>query len=211
MSTWLGRFFLVPQPFNKTQIGREIILCGYRPPEAAAEQFAELARHVARGSTAIFVCPETLAEGKDTGRWLPFAQKGIRKEIGQWLYHKEEWARLHPIFAGLPTGLMDYIFYREIVSCRDWVLPETPDEVICAANNPSIDYKSGLLVFTKKFGAGQFIINGLRIRENLGQNPVANRLLWNMLNYAAEGREKPLAELPADFDKQLQAIGYAKK
>jgi hypothetical protein len=48
----------------------------------------------------------------------------------------------------------------------------------------------------------------LRIRENLGKSPAAERLLRNMLNYAGQNLDKPLADLPADFDKQLKAMGY---
>ena len=42
----------------------------------------------------------------------------------------------------------------------------------------------------------------------LGVDPVAERLLRNMLNYAARDLDQPLADLPADFDQQLQSIGY---
>jgi hypothetical protein len=42
----------------------------------------------------------------------------------------------------------------------------------------------------------------------LGAHPVAERLLRNMLNYAARDLAKPLVGLPADFDSQLKAIGY---
>jgi hypothetical protein len=57
--------------------------------------------------------------------------------------------------------------------------------------------------------ARRFLINSLLIRENLGKHPAADRLLRNMLRWAAAGAEKPLAPLPADFDKQLKAIGYS--
>jgi len=55
---------------------------------------------------------------------------------------------------------------------------------------------------------GRFILNTLRIRENLGSNPVAERLLRNMLNYAAREANKPPADLPADFDAQLSSYGH---
>jgi hypothetical protein len=58
------------------------------------------------------------------------------------------------------------------------------------------------------FGAGRCLINTLRIRENLSTHPAAERLLRNMLRYAAQDVQQPLAELPADFEQQLQAIGY---
>jgi hypothetical protein len=58
------------------------------------------------------------------------------------------------------------------------------------------------------FGNGRFILNTLRVRENLGKHPVADRLLLNLIRYAAQDRQRPLAELPADFEEQLSAMGY---
>jgi hypothetical protein len=58
------------------------------------------------------------------------------------------------------------------------------------------------------FGAGQFLVKTLRIREHLGTDPAADRLLCNMLNYMARGLNQPVADLPTDFNRQLKAIGY---
>jgi len=48
----------------------------------------------------------------------------------------------------------------------------------------------------------------LVIREHLGEDPVAERLLRNMLRHATRDLNKPVAELPVDFGKTLDAIGY---
>jgi hypothetical protein len=80
--------------------------------------------------------------------------------------------------------------------------------VVAGAIKASQDYSSGLLVSVYNLGAGRFILNALRILENLGRDPVAERLLRNMLRYAASDVERPLANLPSDFDAQLKAIGY---
>ena len=74
--------------------------------------------------------------------------------------------------------------------------------------NTAIGYSSGLTVAVYKLGAGRFTLNTLRIRENLGNDPVAERLLRNMLRWAAVDAAKPLAPLPADFETQLKAMGY---
>lgn len=81
-------------------------------------------------------------------------------------------------------------------------------EVVAGATNTSVDYSAGLFVSVNSFGAGQFILNTLYIRENLGRSPVADRLLVNMLRHAAHDLSKPLADLPAEFDKLLETIGY---
>ena len=52
----------------------------------------------------------------------------------------------------------------------------------------------GLTAAVYRLGKGRIILNTLRIRENLGSHPVAERLLRNMLIYAADGIDKPLAD-----------------
>jgi hypothetical protein len=136
------------------------------------------------------------------------AKKGTLAGLPSWLYHKDEWAKNHPIFAGLPAGdLLDYIFYRDIIPDTAWVGQEPPAEVVAGAINTSIDYSAGLLVCVHSLGAGRFILNTLQVRENLGQNPAADRLLVNMLRYAARDLDKPTVELPADFEGQLRSLG----
>lgn len=71
-----------------------------------------------------------------------------------------------------------------------------------------IGYGSVIQTAAYNLGAGRFIVNTLRIRESLGQDPVAERLLRNLLNYAGRDANKPQAELPPDFDKLLGTIGF---
>jgi hypothetical protein len=103
---------------------------------------------------------------------------------------------------------MDYTFYRDIIPDHGWVGQDVPTEVVAGAINTSIDYSAGLLVSVNNLGAGRFILNTLLIRENLAHNPVAERLLRNMLNYAARDQHKPLAGIPPDFETQLKTLGY---
>ena len=125
------------------------------------------------------------------------------------LYHKDEWAKKHPIFEGLPAGdLMDYTFYREIIPDAAWVGQDVPAEVVAGAINTSIGYSAGLFTSVYSLGAGRFVLNTLHVRENLGSSPAADRLLLNMLRYAARDVKQPPADLPPDFDAQLKTIGY---
>ena len=103
---------------------------------------------------------------------------------------------------------MDYGFYREIIPDDAWVGLDTPAEAVAGATNTSLDYGAGLTVSVHSLGAGRFILNTLRVRENLGDHPVAERLLRNMLRCAAADVDQPLAELPADFEEQLKSMGY---
>jgi len=101
-------------------------------------------------------------------------------------YHRDDWARRHPIFDGLPTGLLDWESYRNIVPHEGMCLkdPGDPDEVVCGAIQTCFGYKSGPYVAVYRHGAGRIVMNTLNIRENLGKDPVAEHLLRNLLNYA---------------------------
>ena len=140
--------------------------------------------------------------------WLPLANKGepsflkpdkksYEEPLTSWLYLKDEWAKAHPIFDGLPAGgLMDNTFYREIIPDAAWIGQDPPLEAIAGAIKASQDYSSGLMVAAYNLGAGRFILNTLLIRDNLGRHPVAERLLRNMLRYAAGTSRSPLPKYP---------------
>ena len=126
-----------------------------------------------------------------------------------WLYHKDEWAKRHPVFAGLPSGgMMDYAVYREIIPDLAFAGQDPPQQAIAGANNVSFDYSSGLTVAEYRLGAGQFLLNTLLLRENLGRDPLAECLLRNMLQYAARNLTEPLAPQPPDLDALLKEFGY---
>lgn len=159
----------------------EVILVSKTPPE-----FDELWRRVQRGATAVFLSPDVLKKGEQPLGWLPLANPGTATPIRGWLYLKDEWAKRHPIFDGLPSGgLMDYTFYRELIPDTVLVGQDPPSEAVAGAIKASQDYSSGLMLAVYESGAGRFILNTLLIRENLGSHPAAERLLRNLLNYAA--------------------------
>ena len=104
---------------------------------------------------------------------------------------------------------MDYVFYREIIPDFRYSGQDAPDEAVAGAFRTSMGYNCAeLMLSVHKLGAGRFTLNSLRVRQALGQDPTAEHLLRNMLNYAAQDLNKPLAELPAGFEAQLKTIGY---
>ena len=229
LGKWLAEHNIPSRPFVAEEPSRrEVILAsGRAPAPGGAAVFAELARRIARGSTVVFLDPSTLSDGQHATRWAPLKGKGLLAPIN-WVggyYRADMWAKDHPIFEGLPCGgLLDPTYYREILpqhallKChtvsraftQDEVTVDLdqPDEAVSGANRLSANYASGLHVAVYRLGAGRFILNNLLVRENLGQVPAAERLLRNMLNYAGQEADKPLAELPADFSAHLQAIDY---
>jgi hypothetical protein len=210
VSKWLAEHQIKTRPFTMGDLKtREVILAGSQPPADAAPAFVSLAQHIARGSTAIFLAPEVFKRGDNKVGWLPLANKGSLTRIQGWLYLKDEWAKRHPIFDGLPSGtLMDYTFYREIIPDAVWMNQNSPVEAVAGAIKASQDYSSGLMLAVYPLAAGRFFLNTLLIRENLGSHPAAERLLRNLLRSASRDRQQPLADLPIDFEAQLRAIGY---
>jgi hypothetical protein len=211
LAKWLSEHGIRVRGFSlEPPKAREAILVAGRPAASGIEQaWRELAARIARGSTAVFLSPEVFKRADKPLAWLPLKNKGALSSIYGWLYLKDEWAKAHPIFDGLPAGgLMDYTYYREIIPDLTLAGQDPPAEAVAGAIKASQDYASGLMVSVHYLGSGRFILNTLLIRENLGRHPAAERLLRNMLRYASSDAGKPMAEPPADFGAQLNTMGY---
>ncbi len=123
------------------------------------------------------------------------ANRGDRVTTRGWLYLRDEWAKRRPILDGLRAGgWMAYTSYREIIPGVALSGQDPPAEAVAGAVKASQDYSSGLTVAVYDLGAGRFILNTLRIRDNLGRHPAAERILRNMLNYAAHNTSEPLVD-----------------
>jgi hypothetical protein len=175
LAKWLAAHGIRAKPFDPEGSPHEVILASGK-----AGDFEALARRISGGATAVFLSPAIFGQGG-----APFGRKGAFAGLPSWLYHKDDWAKQHRIFAGLPAGgLLDYTFYRDIIPDIAWVGEDPPDEAIAGGINASQGYSSGLMLSGHRLGEGRFILNTLLIRENLGSHPVAERLLRNLLNYA---------------------------
>lgn len=188
LARWLSDHAIHARPYAASALAANqvILTCAKPPGPDPATAFRELIRRVEAGATTIFLCPEVFSDGKSNVAFLPLANKGSIAGLPSWLYHKEEWCKRHPIFEGLPApGLMDYTFYREMIPDIAFLGLDPPEEVVAAGINTSQGYSSGLFVAVYPSGKGRIVINTLKVRENLGRDPVAERLLRNMLRYAA--------------------------
>jgi hypothetical protein len=166
----------------------EVILISGAPPQDTESAFAELARRITNGAHAVCLTTDTFTKEDQPLGWAPFdgKEKPSRVNINSWLYQKDDWAKRGPAFAGLPAGgLMNYVYYREIIPDAVIVGGPGPDEAIAGAIKASEGYSSGLTLAAYRIGKGRLILNTLRIRENLGTHPAAERLLRNLLNDAA--------------------------
>jgi hypothetical protein len=164
----------------------------------------------------VFLSPAAFRREKDPVGWLPLAKKGRCYRFTDHLYHKECVAKAHPIFEGLQAkGILDWYYYDQVIPHELFDGQDTPKDVVAAAfavgyGVPDVapGYASGILMGVYEFGEGKFVLNTFPLLENLDRQPAADRLLLNLINYAAGFVRKPLADLPLSFDAQLQAIGY---
>jgi len=174
------------RPFAERPEGSQAILVGGQPEPGGDAAWSDLARCIETGSFAIFLSPDVFREGDDALARLPLANRGSLQGMRSWLYHKDEWCKRHPILDGLQSGgPMDYDLYRNIISDVAFIGQDPPEQAIAGACDVSLDYASGLMLAAYRVGRGLCLLNTLRVRENLGADPVAERLLRNMLQYAS--------------------------
>jgi hypothetical protein len=191
LSNWLTQKGIPYQSFDKNApLGSQsVILAGMNRPSFTQSAFDDLMERVEAGSVVIFLCPQIFASGSDTSYYVPLTNKGSLNDLtGGWVFPKDDWAKNHPIFQNMPSGnVLDYTYYREIIPSSVWVGQDTPYEAVCGGINTagSFAYQSGMSLAVHRKGAGAFIINALLIRDNLGSVPAADRLLRNMIRYAA--------------------------
>jgi hypothetical protein len=217
LAKWLDEHGIRTRPYQPGDApAREVILVSDAPrAEGSAAAWHELAARIAQGSTAVFLVPEVFRVGDTPLGWLPLANKGDLAMVHEYtfpqVYPKDEWAKRHPLFDGLPCGgLMDYTFYRELIPDHRYLGQDAPDEAVAGAFRTShpTAYWCDTMLSVYRFGEGRFILNALRVRQELGRDPTAERLLRNMLRYAARDATKPVKPLPDNFADVLKSIGY---
>lgn len=195
---------------------RELIVASEVPPAPGGQVvFEDLARRVAQGSAVIFLSEKVFRDGKLPTRWLPMRNKGTILTTLNWLFVKDEWVKKHPIFSGVSeAGLMDYGLYRELLQSRQPMFTriDTPEHAIAGAIGTSSFmtelgvYHSGLFVSEHRLGAGRFLLNTLKIGDQLGRAPQAERLLRNMIEYMASDLAAPVQPLSAATASELASL-----
>jgi hypothetical protein len=215
--TWLNAHGIKAESYKtgKSAARQAILVSNAAGGEEPAEAWRDLAQRIAEGSTAVFLSLDVLGKGDNPLGWLPLANKGTMGMTCEFnfpqCYPKDEWAKKHALFEGLPCGgLMDYTFYREMLPDNRYWGQDTPAESVSGAIRTSIagQCHSELMLSVYNLGAGRFILNALRVRQELGQDPTAERLLRNMLRYAGKDLDKPVVPIPGGPAELFKSIGY---
>ncbi len=213
LKSWLNDRGINYRDFHEpASDSREVILIG-ELDDVDKENFPELVKRIVQGGTAIFLAPQAFKKGDETLGWLPLANKGEYKWTQGWAAGRDDFAKAHPIFDGLPAnGLMDLTYYRDIIPGNTFNGQDFPSELVAGAfavgSYQPGGYYSGMHIAVYSLGAGSFIINSLLILDKLGKHPAADRLTINFIKYASRNSNLPLAELPANYKEILANIKF---
>lgn len=98
-------------------------------------------------------------------------------------------AKLHPLFEGLPSRCLLRQSYRMVAPRH--VFREFSEEDICGAWWPKglrgdLHAMLGDVVLTRRYGSGLLVFCQLRLLDALDQDPVAVRLFVNLIRHAAQ-------------------------
>jgi hypothetical protein len=215
ITSWLNARGVITSPFQDANSGRrELILVGDVSETSSLAQWRRLLERMMTGSAVVFLSPHAFNHEKDSAARLPLTKKGRVYEFNDWLYHKECVAKPHRIFEGLQgKGILDWYYYGAVLPRYVFDGQDTPAELIAASfatgySTPG-GYASGVLLGAYKLGAGQFLVNTFSILENVDKHPAADRLLLNLIQYAAETTRESPTPPPANLSDLLRELGYA--
>lgn len=170
----------------------------------ATTKLETLLAHVGSGGTAVYlnVIPPGYNPWKG-GRMvsrelLPVKASGIKAGKGLWV-GVSHIVKDHPIFSGLPTNCMMGQVYENIWAqmhlkdmegeliagavTHDWFQGQKDKQHYLGPDKASWGAEMAIV----HHGEGRLIVSTLRILENLGKDPAAEKILFNLITWAAEG------------------------
>ncbi|HME53731.1 MAG TPA: glycoside hydrolase family 2 TIM barrel-domain containing protein [Candidatus Lokiarchaeia archaeon] len=220
LQDWLASFGIQARTFDSFVTSgdmkerRAIILVGgFAGNLGKREDWMHLLDAMARGSIAIFASINAFKYNMDPLYWVPLEINGMLTKTATWAPGRDDFAKKHPIFDGLPAGLLDVDMFRELVSEFTIDSQEADCDVIAGAFGvgyyPTRDksgYYSGIHVAIYPFFEGKFIINTFMILDHLGRNPVGDRILLNMVRFASQSIDAPASDLPADYSSRTRDL-----
>lgn len=181
-----------------------VFVTGVTPKDEMSKLFEDLSEFAKSGGTVVLL--EGLSEstnGKYPG--IPF-KATTHPAVGLWtciphLVHD------HPILEGLPTNTMMRDVYENVwakITLRDVKgIHEGKTKTLAAAigfdwfskkhkmhySGPGTSWWGSDLAIVP-FGKGQYMISQLRLLPNLGKDPVADKILFNMIKYLANNQQQ---------------------
>lgn len=220
--------FVIGQESNKP-----VFVCtGYAANAKIFEKFIYIFNFVKRGGVAVFLRPpvERLKRSWDpisgvvsytepaqknmlhqTGLF-PFRLKA-RRAVGNWVPVGHAIKR-HPIFEGLAVNCFMGQDYQNVCAINT-ILGLEGESIVSSISwnwirnylGPSNAWWGSDLAIVP-YGKGEIILSTLQIIENLGKDPVAERIFYNMVDFAA-GSVKPIE--PVRQELKIEVKRYMEK
>ena len=169
--------------------GERLVLVGDISEEEKESAWKTIRALLDAGATVVLGSRFAMAKGDDWTAYAPIPIQSFPAQRGptDWLYHKEYLARRnHPYFNGLPTGMMNWDYYRYLICGAYFRSDEKAEDVasICfgVGEHAPGGYQGGMELCAYAVGRGRLVLNAYALLENLNQNPAADRLLLNILN-----------------------------
>jgi len=181
--------------------------------KGVADVWRTLYGRAAQGAHIVFLDENVFHAADGANKWLAVPAKGGQNGDPEWLYHKETVAKTgHPIFAGLPTKLMDPDDYgMMLANAHFFEGTTTPDDTAAVAIRSTLgnhyEYKDGFLIGTYKLGAGHFTVNAFDLLGTIGA-PATDRLMLNLV-LAGQADAAPVTPPPDDFAATMDKLGIA--
>jgi len=223
--------------FSEFTIGREsdkpVFVCtGYAANAGIFKRFVYIFNFAKRGGVVVLLKPplERLVRNWDRTSgvisYTPSAQKNIlhltglfpfrlktRRAIGNWVPVGHA-VKQHPIFEGLAVNCFMGQDYQNVCAINTIIGLEGESIVSSISWNWIRNYLGpsdawwGADLAVVPYGRGKIILSTLQIIENLGKDPVADKIFYNMVNFAALS-VKPVE--PAREELQVEVKRYMEK
>jgi len=166
---------------------------------AQRKLFGKLAEFIRAGGTGVYLQGggPNVAWGR-AGKASPLlpVDARLKRAWGNWI-GIPHLVNEHPVFAGLPVNCMMGPIYENV--CARSTLLDVKGEIIAGAigydSHPDYDLRRrhyygpgdtwwGADMAVIPFGKGRCIVSQLRLVENLGEDPVADKILFNLIDWA---------------------------
>jgi hypothetical protein len=188
-----------------TPKGVPVFVTSVKPEEGAeTERFRELERWIESGGTAVYISgPGVHFDGSHTAfqvrsAAVPFSAN-VEHAQGLWS-SVQHMVRAHPVFDGLPAdGAMREVY--ENVRAGETLRNLGGEAIVASVGLPwyvegelsghELQYRGpgkswwGTDLGVVHVGKGRCIVSMLHIVRNLGRDPVADKLLYNLVSYAS--------------------------
>jgi beta-galactosidase len=150
-------------------------------------ELSQVLSAIREGAVGLFFGPP--ADWNDLAADLDSPLQATTVALSQAPYGALQYAKLHPIFEGLPARCIMDDVYRHVMPLRGFL--EKDEEDICGAldvgallrSEGSSPWRSTLL--SRRFGSGRMVFTHLDILDQLGSDPVADKLFVNLLTHFA--------------------------